>query len=110
VFAAWLLFLKRPQLADAIAARLGFIRRILDNKYYFDWFNEKVIARAGRLLGTGLWKGGDGMVIDRVLIDGSAHTVGRIAGLVRQVQSGYLYSYAFWMVIGLVCLMGWFLW
>jgi NADH-quinone oxidoreductase subunit L len=110
VFTAWLLFLKRPELADACAARLGFIRRILDNKYYFDWFNENVIARAARLLGTGLWKGGDGAVIDGVLIDGSAHTVGRIAGLVRQVQSGYLYSYAFWMIVGLVSLLGWFLW
>jgi NADH-quinone oxidoreductase subunit L len=110
VFTAWLVFLKRPELADACAARLSFIRRILDNKYYFDWFNENVIARAARLLGAGLWKGGDGAVIDGVLIDGSAHTVGRVAGLVRQVQSGYLYSYAFWMIVGLVGLLGWFLW
>ena len=105
-----MLFLKRTDLADAMAARLVFVRRVLDNKYYFDWFNEQVIARASRLLGTGLWKGGDGAVIDGLLIDGSAHTVGRIAGMVRQLQSGYLYSYAFWMIVGLVALLGWFLW
>jgi NADH-quinone oxidoreductase subunit L len=107
---AYLLFLRRPDLADAIAARLGFVRRVLDNKYYFDWFNEQVLARAARLLGTGLWKGGDRAVIDGVLIDGSAKAVGGIAGVLRGVQSGYLYSYAFWMIVGLVALLGWFLW
>jgi len=109
VFCAWLLFLKRTDLADRIGSHLGALKRILDNKYYFDWFNEQVIARASRALGAGLWKGGDQGVIDGVLVDGSAHTVGRLAGVLRLLQSGYLYSYAFWMIIGLVGLLGWLL-
>ena len=88
---------------------LAPVRRVLDNKYYFDWFNENVIARFSRLLGGALWRGGDRALIDGVLVDGSAKSVGRAARLVRVVQSGYLYSYAFWMITGLVILVGLFL-
>jgi NADH-quinone oxidoreductase subunit L len=56
-----------------------------------------------------LWKGGDQFLIDGALVNGSAHTVGFVAGVVRRVQTGYLYTYAFWMVIGLALLVGWFL-
>jgi NADH-quinone oxidoreductase subunit L len=52
---------------------------------------------------------GDQFLIDTVAVNGSAHTVGFIAGIVRRVQSGYLYSYAFWMMIGLAAMLGWFL-
>jgi len=109
VFSAWYLFLKNPALADRIAASLAPLRKVLDNKYYFDWFNENVIARSSRLLGGALWRGGDRAFIDGVIVDGSASTVGRAALLVRVLQSGYLYSYAFWMITGLVALVGWFL-
>jgi NADH-quinone oxidoreductase subunit L len=109
VSTAWLLFLKDPQLADRAAAALAPVRRLLDNKYYFDWFNEHVIARCSRLLGGALWRGGDRGLIDGVLIDGTAGTIGRTALAVRVMQSGYLYSYAFWMITGLVALVGWFL-
>ncbi len=64
---------------------------MLLNKYYFDWFNENVIARGARLLGKGLWKGGDQVLIDGALVNGSAATVGFFAGVVRRVQTGYLY-------------------
>ena len=109
VITAWYLFLRNPAAADRIACVLAPVRRVLDNKYYFDWFNENVIARFSRLLGGALWRGGDRALIDGVLVDGSAKSVGRAARLVRVVQSGYLYSYAFWMITGLVILVGLFL-
>ncbi len=109
VVTAWVFFLWRPQLADAAARRFGFLRRLLTHKYYFDWFNEHVIAAATRGIGVALWKGGDQVLIDGALVNGTAHTVGWFGGIVRRVQSGYLYSYAFWMMIGLAALLGWFL-
>jgi NADH-quinone oxidoreductase subunit L len=109
VVTAWLFFLKKPELADAAARSFGWLKNILVNKYFFDWFNENVLAAATRLLGKGLWKGGDVAVIDGVMVDGSARGVGWIGSVVRHVQSGYLYSYAFWMIIGLAVLLGWFL-
>ena len=72
--------------------------------------NQNVVARGSRLLGTGLWRGGDVGVIDGVLVNGTANTIGRIAGVVRRLQTGYLYHYAFAMVIGLVVLVGWLIW
>jgi NADH-quinone oxidoreductase subunit L len=109
VWSAWWFVLKSPESADALQRRLAWLNKLLVNKYYFDWFNENVLARLSRALGSALWRGGDRALIDGVLVDGSAHSVGRLAGVVRQVQSGYLYSYAFWMIVGLVALIGWFL-
>jgi len=109
VLSAWLFFLHRPQWADAWARALAPIRTLLLNKYYFDWFNEKVLSTLARGLGFTLWKGGDQVLIDGVLVNGSAATIGWFGSMVRRVQSGYLYSYAFWMVIGLAVLLGWFL-
>jgi len=110
VFAAWFLYLKRPDLPDRIAARFPRIYRLLVNKYYFDWFNENVIASGVRNFGTNLWRRGDETVIDGWLVNGSARAVGALSAIVRQVQSGYLYHYAFAMIIGLSLLLGWLLW
>jgi NADH-quinone oxidoreductase subunit L len=109
VLTAWLFFLFRPQWADATARALAPIRNLLLNKYYFDWFNEKVLAAVARGLGFTLWKGGDEVLIDGVLVNGSAATVSWFGSIVRRVQNGYLYAYAFWMVIGLAVMLGWFL-
>jgi NADH-quinone oxidoreductase subunit L len=109
VLTAWLFFLYRPQWADATARALAPIRNLLLNKYYFDWFNEKVLAAVARGLGFTLWKGGDQLLIDGVLVNGSAATVSWFGSVVRRVQNGYLYAYAFWMVIGLAVMLGWFL-
>ena len=106
---AWVFFLRRPAWADWAAARFRLLYTILTQKYYFDWFNEKVIAPLTRLIGVGLWKGGDQVLIDGVMVNGTADEVTRLGGLLRRVQSGYLYSYAFWMMIGLALLLGWFL-
>jgi NADH-quinone oxidoreductase subunit L len=106
---AWVFFLWRPRLADVAAQRLSAVRTLLTHKYYFDWFNENVLAPLTRGIGVGLWKGGDEVLIDGALVNGTAAGVGWFGGLVRRAQSGYLYSYAFWMMIGLALLLGWFL-
>ncbi|HMA12837.1 MAG TPA: proton-conducting transporter membrane subunit, partial [Steroidobacteraceae bacterium] len=108
VAAAYLYYFRKPSFAPA-GGPLALLRRLLENKYYFDWFNENVIARASRGLGTLLWNAGDKAIIDGAAVNGSALAVGWLAGIVRRVQTGFLYSYAFWMVIGLALLLGWFL-
>jgi NADH-quinone oxidoreductase subunit L len=109
VFSAWALYIKWPHLPDLFAAKLKPLMILLENKYFFDWFNENVLAAGGRLLGKFFWKAGDQAIIDGVVVDGSAKSIGFIASVVRRVQSGFLYSYAFWMVIGLAVMLGWFL-
>jgi NADH-quinone oxidoreductase subunit L len=109
VYAAWWCVLKRPEFGDAMRERFSGTYRVLVNKYYFDWFNENVLVPLARGLGVALWRGGDEVVIDGALVNGSADAVGRLAGVTRLLQSGFLYSYAFWMIIGLAVSLGWFL-
>ncbi|HEY6124632.1 MAG TPA: hypothetical protein VIV63_08280, partial [Steroidobacteraceae bacterium] len=109
VFTSWALYIWKPHLPGLIDSKLKPIRVVLENKYFFDWFNENVLAAGSRLLGKVFWKVGDQLIIDKIAVDGSAHTVGFVAGIVRRVQSGFLYAYAFWMVIGLAVMLGWFL-
>ncbi len=109
VWTAWYLYLKNTAIPERIAQRFGVLYKVLVNKYYFDWFNERVIAPFARLIGRLFWKGGDGLLIDGVLVDGTARLVDWTAGKGRRMQTGYLYTYAFWMVIGLAALLGWFL-
>jgi len=106
---AWYLYLRRPDLPDVISTRFARLYRLLVNKYYFDWFNESVVAVGVRSFGTGLWKRGDEVAIDGYLVNGTARAVGAIAAIVRHVQTGYLYHYAFAMIIGLSLLLGWLL-
>ena len=106
---AWYLYIRRPDLPEAISRRYSRLYRLLVNKYYFDWFNENVVAVGVRSFGTGLWKRGDEVAIDGILVNGTARAVGAIASAVRQVQTGYLYHYAFAMIIGLSLLLGWLL-
>ena len=106
---AWLFFLRNPAWADRTQQRFGWLYRLLTQKYYFDWVNEKVIAPLTRGIGIGLWKGGDEMLIDGAMVNGTAEGVTWFGSVLRLVQSGYLYSYAFWMMIGLALLLGWFL-
>ena len=106
---AWLLYLRRPDLLPGVTERFRSLNRVLVNKYYFDDLNEKVIAVGARSLGRGLWRVGDEILIDGLLVNGSARAVGWLAGVVRRVQSGYLYHYAFAMIIGLAVMLGWLL-
>jgi NADH-quinone oxidoreductase subunit L len=96
------LYLKRPDIPDALAKRFGGLYRLLDNKYYLDRINEVVFAGGSRLLGKLLWRGGDVMLIDGLAINGSARLVGWFAAASRVLQSGYIYHYAFGMIIGLL--------
>jgi NADH-quinone oxidoreductase subunit L len=107
VAAAWFLYLHRPELPGRIAARLAGVNRVLDQKYYFDAFNERVLAPLARGAGQVFWRGGDGAVIDGLLVNGSARAVGWLSGVVRRIQTGYLYHYAFAMFIGLALMLGW---
>ena len=113
---AWYLYLRRPDLLPAINQRLDLAVRVLKRKYGFDDLYNTGFAGGGRLLGRALWRVGDQGVIDGVLVNGTARTVGRIATVIRGFQSGYLYHYAFVMIIGLLVLLtvfvgtwrGWF--
>ena len=107
VFTAWFLYLKRPDLAEAIKQKSGLLHRILVEKYGFDRFNEIVFAGGARGLGNFFWRNGDVRLIDGLIVNGSAKTVGWISGIIRHVQSGYLYHYAFAMILGLLGLLSW---
>jgi len=110
VLTAWFLYLKRPDLPETIYTRFKGLYVLLDRKYYFDDLWIKGFAGGGRRLGQALWRFGDEVVIDGVLVNGTANSVGRLAAILRQLQSGYLYTYAFAMIIGLTMLLGWLVW
>ena len=110
VASSYYLYMVNPALPAAIKARVMPIYTLLENKYYMDWFNENVLARGARAWGGGLWKGGDVAVIDGALVNGSWKLVGWVAGVVRRVQTGYLYHYALAMILGVFVLMTYFVW
>ena len=102
---AWYLYIVRPDLPAVIKAKSGVLATILEEKYGFDRFNDWFFAGGARLLGRGLWKGGDQVLIDGVMVNGSAGAVGWVSGLVRLIQSGRIYQYAFGMIFGVVTLL-----
>ncbi|HQR76901.1 MAG TPA: NADH-quinone oxidoreductase subunit L [Burkholderiaceae bacterium] len=104
VLLAAYLYLVRPDLAESLKRRFGGLHRLLENKYYLDRINEIVFAGGARLLGRGLWKGGDVALIDGLAVNGSARVVGWFAAVSRLLQSGYIYHYAFGMIIGLLAM------
>jgi NADH-quinone oxidoreductase subunit L len=106
---AWYIYLRNPGLAESIRQRVQWLYSLLVNKYYFDDFNQKVLARGSVGLGNAFWRFGDVMIIDGGLVNGSARLVGWASQVTRQLQSGYLYHYAFAMIIGLAVLVGWLL-
>jgi len=98
-------YLKRPDIPAAIQKRFQVIYTLLDNKYYFDRFNDWFFAGGARGASRFLWKFGDSVLIDGLVVNGSANMVGRISRVVRQLQSGYIYHYAFTMIIGVFVLL-----
>jgi NADH-quinone oxidoreductase subunit L len=106
---AWYFYLRRPDIPAAIARRFAPLHRLLENKYYLDRINEVVFAGGARALGRGLWKGGDMALIDGLAVNGSAKLVGWLAALVRHLQSGYIYHYAFAMLVGVAVVLFFFL-
>jgi NADH-quinone oxidoreductase subunit L len=108
VATAWYVYMKNPQLADNVRQRFNTLYRVLVNKYYADDFNEVVFAGGARGVGQLLWKIGDVLIIDGLIVNGSARVVGWTASVVRKVQTGHLYTYAFSMIIGLLLMLSWF--
>jgi NADH-quinone oxidoreductase subunit L len=100
-------YLKRLDIPAAIAKRFSFIHQMLLNKYWFDELYIAVFASGARLLGGGLWRRGDEATIDGA-VNGMAHLIERLSRLVRAFQSGYIYHYAFAMLIGVFALVTWF--
>jgi NADH-quinone oxidoreductase subunit L len=102
---AWYLYLKRPDIPDLIKAKLGLVYMVLDRKYGFDEAYQWLFGDGAVRFGTGLWKGGDVAVIDGVFVDGSARVVRWVAVVIRTLQSGFIYHYAFAMIIGVLVLL-----
>ena len=105
---AWYVYMRRPMIATDLATRFDWVYGILDKKYGFDSFNQLVFAGGARLLGRVLWQAGDRVIIDGAVVNGSAHSVGWLASVTRYLQTGYLYHYAFAIIIGLLGLLSWF--
>ncbi len=106
VASSYYLYLVNPALPGRIAARFSGVYRVLMNNYYFDRFNEWFFAGGTRRVGSFFADFGDGWIIEGV-VNGSARLVAWSAGLLRQLQSGYVYQYAFTMIIGLFALLTW---
>ena len=107
---SYYMYMINPALPAGIKARVQPLYRLLENKYYLDWINENILAKGARALGVGLWKVGDQAIIDGGVVNGSWKLVGAISGVVRWVQSGFIFHYALVMILGVFALMTWFVW
>lgn len=107
---SYYMYMVNPALPAGIQARVQPLYRLLENKYYLDWINENILAKGARALGVGLWKVGDQAIIDGGVVNGSWKLVGAISGVVRWVQSGFIFHYALVMILGVFALMTWFVW
>ena len=100
------IYLFNPAMAGKIKSALKPLWTVLDRKYWVDNVYFAVFARGGVMLGRLFWKAGDTAVIDDTMVNGSVSVIHRIAATVRRLQSGYLYHYAFAMILGLILLLG----
>jgi NADH-quinone oxidoreductase subunit L len=107
IAAAWYCYLVNPALPDRIRKSAGALYTLLDNKYYFDRFNDWFFAGGARALGGFLSRVGDLAIIDGFFVNGSARVIGWAASLLRHIQSGYVYHYAFTMIVGVFALLTW---
>ena len=105
--AAYYGYIKRPEIPGQVRARLAPVHAILERKYGFDELYLGGFAAAARGAGTLLWRVGDVRVIDGLLVNGTARAIGRFAAGLRHIQTGYLYHYAFVMIVGLLVLLSW---
>ncbi len=108
VVLAALFYLRFQAVPAAIQRRFSYVYSLLVNKYWFDELYSWAFAKGARVLGGGLWRRGDQALIDGVVVNGSAHLVERFSRLVKAFQSGYIYHYAFAMLIGVFALVTWF--
>jgi NADH-quinone oxidoreductase subunit L len=106
---AWIFYISRPYLPVELAEQHPLLYKFLLNKWYFDELYDAIFVRPAKWLGTFLWKKGDGFVIDGFGPDGVSARVLDVTRRVRRVQTGYLYHYAFVMLIGVAGLITWFM-
>ncbi len=104
---AWFIYMRKPEIAEATRQRFSWLYRLLENKYGFDDFNDRVFARGTLAIGKSFSNTGDRLIIDGT-INGAAIAIGWVALIVRRIQTGYLYHYSFAMILGLIGLLGWF--
>ena len=109
VITAWYCYLVNPRVPAWFFARFHAIHTLLENKYYLDKFNDVVFAGGARLLGGELWKVGDRALIDGLAVNGSARLIGWFSRVTRLLQSGYIYHYAFVMILGVLGFLTWFM-
>ena len=109
IAAAWYLYILKPELHARLRKKAGVLVTVLEEKYGFDRFYDWFFAGGARRFGNGLWRFGDVTVIDGLMVNGSASLIGWFAGLVRSVQSGFIYHYAFFMIIGVSMLLTYFI-
>ena len=107
---AWLLYIKFPEIPNKIRMKMRAIVVVLEEKYFFDTLWMKVFPSLGKSIGRILWKQGDEKMIDGALVNGTAYGIRSIASVIRNIQTGYLYHYAFAMIVGLVIILSWLLW
>ena len=110
VASSYYMYMINPAVPAAIKRVFHPIYVLFENKYFMDWINENILARGARLLGVGLWKGGDQTIIEGGVVNASWKLIGCLASVGRQIQTGYLYHYALVMILGVFALMTWFVW
>lgn len=108
VATSWYFYMKRPAIPAMLKERFGIVYTILDRKYGFDDFNDWFFAGGARKLGGFLWRVGDVKLIDGLMVNGTARVVAWSSRMIRHVQSGFIYHYAFAMIIGVFALITWF--
>jgi NADH-quinone oxidoreductase subunit L len=109
VILAWIFYIKRPDIPAKIQQKFSLIYKVLENKYGFDSFNERVFAGGARFIGNKLWQIGDVQLIDGAIVNGTARLIGRISSKARNLQSGLIYHYAFAMIIGVFLFLTFFI-
>lgn len=109
VAAAYYCYMVNPRVPAWFYSKFHAVHTLLDNKYYMDKINEVVFARGARVVGTGLWNVGDRNLIDGLVVNGSAKLIGWFSTVIRHLQTGYIYHYAFVMIIGVLGFLAWFL-
>ncbi len=110
VITAYYFYLVNLRVPQWFSEKFAFLKQILENKYYLDWFNEHVSAALARALGRVFWRIGDLKIIDGFIVNGSWRLVSKLSTWVRPAQTGYLYHYALVMIVGVFFLMTWFVW
>ena len=109
VIVAWFFYMVRPDIPAFIQKNCSGINKVLENKYGFDSFNERYLAGGARKIGEKLWQIGDVELIDGAIVNGVARLIGRISGVIRHLQSGLIYHYAFAMIIGVFLFLTFFI-